>query len=104
MNLALNLEDLIRDSIVAGVEDKKLCGHLQLDSFLTSEKAIAKSRQSEIVKKQQTFPQLKEHFQDNLALHMQRLCLATESKYMKSSKVGHRAKACRSQSTRQWVR
>ena len=57
---------------------------------------------SEIVKKQQTFPQLKENFHDDLALHMQRLCLATESKYTKSSKVGHRAKACRSQSARQW--
>ena len=104
VNLALNLEDLIRDSIVVGVGDKKLCVHLQLDSFPTSEKAIAKSRRSEIVKKRQTFPQLKENFMDNLALHMQRLCLATESKYMKSSKVGHRTKACRSQSARQWVR
>ena len=104
MNLTLNLEDLIRDSIVVGVEDKKLCGNLQLDSFLTSEKTMAKSKRSEIVKKQQTFPQLKEHFQDNLALHMQRLCLATESKSMKSSKVGHRTKACRSQSARQWVK
>ena len=56
VNLALNLEDLIRDSIVVGVGDKKLC------TFATSEKAIAKSRQSEIVKKQQTFPQLKENF------------------------------------------
>ena len=100
VNLALNLEDLIRDSIVVGVGDKKLCVHLQLDSFLTSEKAIAKSRQSEIVKKKQTFPQLKENFQDDLALHMQRLRLATESKYMKSSKVGHRAKACRYQQER----
>ena len=87
----MNLEDLIRDSIVVGVEDKQLCGHLQLDSFLTSEKAIAKSRQSEIVKKQQNFPQLKENFQDDLDLHMQTLCLATESKYMKNSKV-HRQK------------
>ena len=50
VNLALNLEDLIRNSIVLGVEDKQLCGHLRLDSFLTSEKAIAKSTQSEIVK------------------------------------------------------
>ena len=50
VNLALNLKDLIRDSIVVGVEDKKRWGHLQLDSFHTSEKAIAKSRQSEIVK------------------------------------------------------
>ena len=47
--------DLIRDRIVVGLKDKKLSEQLQLDSKLTLEKAITKSRQSETVKKQQ-FP------------------------------------------------
>ena len=38
-----------------GLKDKKLSEQLQLDSKLTLEKAITKSRQSETVKKQQSF-------------------------------------------------
>ena len=49
--------DLIRDSIVVGLKDKKLSELLQLDSQLTLEKAVAKARQSETVKKQQTILQ-----------------------------------------------
>ena len=40
-------EDLIRDRIVVGIKDKKLSEQLQLDSKLTLEKAITKTRQSE---------------------------------------------------------
>ena len=47
-------DDLIRDRIVVGIKDKKLSEQLQLDSKLTLEKAITKTRQSETVKKQQT--------------------------------------------------
>lgn len=48
-------DDLIRDRIVVGIKDKKLSEQLQLDSKLTLEKAITKTRQSETVKRQQTF-------------------------------------------------
>lgn len=47
--------DLIRERIVVGLKDKKLPEQLQLDSKLTLEEAITKSRQSETVKKQQSF-------------------------------------------------
>ena len=50
-------DDLIWDTIEAGIKDKKLSEQLQLDSNLTLEKAITKTRQSETVKKQQTFLQ-----------------------------------------------
>jgi len=50
-------DDLIRDRIVVGLKDKKLSEQLHLDSQLTLEKAVAKARQSETVKKQQTILQ-----------------------------------------------
>ena len=132
-------DDLIRDRIVVGIKDKKLSEQLQLDSKLTLEKAITKTRQSETVKKQQTF--LQETKSDPPPAHVdrlskgkgkdskedmkkkkkppkskngktpeaqcprcmgqphpKRLCPARESKCNKCSKVGHWAKACRSQS------
>ena len=42
---------------MVGIKDKRLSEQLQLDSKLTLEKAITKTRQSETVKKQQTFLQ-----------------------------------------------
>ena len=58
-------DDLIRDRIVVGIKDKKLSEQLQLDSKLTLERAITKTktRQSETVKKQQTFLQDLTHHQ-----------------------------------------
>ena len=50
-------DDLIRDRIVVGIKDMKLSEQLQLDSKLTLENAVTKTRQSETVKKQQTFLQ-----------------------------------------------
>lgn len=50
-------EDLIQDRIVVGLKEKKLSEKLQLDPNLTLEKAVTKARQSETVKKQQTFLQ-----------------------------------------------
>ena len=44
-------DDLIRERIVVGIKDKKLSEQLQLDSKLTLEKAITKTRQSKTVKK-----------------------------------------------------
>ena len=49
--------DLIRDRIVLGLKDKKLSEHLQVDPYLTLEKAVTKVRQSKTVKKPQTFLQ-----------------------------------------------
>ena len=46
-------DELIRDTIVVGLRDKKLSEKLQLDSKLTLEKAVTQARQSETVKKQQ---------------------------------------------------
>ena len=46
-------DNLIVDRIVVGIKDKKLSEQLQLDSKLTLEKAITKTRQSETVKPQQ---------------------------------------------------
>ena len=46
-------EEMIRDRIVVGLKDMKLSEQLQMDSELTLEKATAKARQSEAVKKQQ---------------------------------------------------
>lgn len=46
-------DEMIRDRIVVGVRDGKLSETLQLDSNLTLEKAIERSRQSEAVKAQQ---------------------------------------------------
>ena len=43
--------------MVVGLKDKKLSEQLQLDFKLTLEKAVTKARQSETVKKQQTFLQ-----------------------------------------------
>ena len=112
---------------------------LQLDSKLTLETAITKSRQSETVKKQQTFlqgtksdppPAHVDRFSKGKGNdskedtkkkkkppkskngktpeapcsrclgqpHPKRLCPARESKCNKCSKVGHWAKACKSQS------
>ena len=42
---------------MVGIKDKKLSEQLQLDPKLTLEKAITKTKQSETVKKQQTFLQ-----------------------------------------------
>ena len=42
---------------MVGIKDKKLSEQLQLDPKLTLEKAITKTKQSEAVKKQQTFLQ-----------------------------------------------
>ena len=50
-------DNLIQDRIVVGIKDKKFSEQLQLDSKLTLEKAITKTRQAETVKKQQTFLQ-----------------------------------------------
>lgn len=47
-------EELIRDIIVIGVKNDKLSETLQLDSELTLENAIAKARQSETVREQQS--------------------------------------------------
>ena len=63
--------DRIRDRIVVGINDKKLSEQLQLDSKLTLEKAITKTRQSETVKKQQTF--LQETKSDPPPAHVDRL-------------------------------
>ena len=57
--------------IVVGMKDKKLSEQLQLDSKLTSEKAITKTRQSETVKKQQIF--LQEAKSDPPPAHVDRL-------------------------------
>ena len=46
-------ETMIRDRIVVGIADGTLAEKLQLDSRLTLETAIAKTRESETVKKQQ---------------------------------------------------
>ena len=64
--------DLIRDRIVVGIKDKKLSEQLQLDSKLTLEKAITKTRQSKTVKKQQTF--LQETKSDPPPANVDRLC------------------------------
>jgi len=50
-------DDLMRDGIVVRIKDKKLSEQVQLDSKLTLEKDITKTRQSETVKRQQTFLQ-----------------------------------------------
>ena len=65
-------DDLIRDRIVVGIKDKKLSEQLQVDSKLTLEKAITKTRQSETVKKQQTF--LQEIKSDPPPANVDRLC------------------------------
>ena len=65
-------DDLIRDRIVLGIKDKKLSEQLQLDSKLTLENAITKTRQSETVKKQQTF--LQETKSDPPPANVDRLC------------------------------
>ena len=49
-------DELIRDRIVVGIKDKKLSEQLQLDSKLTLEKAITKTRQSETVRKAANVP------------------------------------------------
>ena len=41
-------DNLIRDRVVVGIKDKKLSEQLQLDSKLTLEKAITKTRQSQL--------------------------------------------------------
>ena len=46
-------DEMIRDGIVVGIQDRKLSEKLQLDSTLTLEKAITTVRQAETVKKQQ---------------------------------------------------
>ena len=46
-------EELIRDRIVVGIQDRRLSEQLQMDSELTLAKTIQKVRQSETVKKQQ---------------------------------------------------
>ena len=48
-------DGLIRDRIVVDLKDRKLSEQLQLDPKLTLEKAVTKAKQSETVKKQQTF-------------------------------------------------
>ena len=48
-------DQLIRDRIVVGLQNKKLSEKLQLDPKLTLAKAMAQARQSEEVKKQQSF-------------------------------------------------
>ena len=50
-------DDIIRDRIVVRLKYKKLSERLQLGSKLTLEKAVTHARQSETVKKQQTFLQ-----------------------------------------------
>ena len=65
-------DDILRDGIVVGIKDKKLSEQLQLDSKLTLEKAITKTRQSETVKKQQTF--LQETKSDPPPANADRLC------------------------------
>jgi transposase InsO family protein len=47
-------EELIRDRLVVGLTDKNLSEKLQLDSDLTLQSAVLRSRQSESVKKQQS--------------------------------------------------
>ena len=47
--------DLIRDRTVLGLKDKKLSEHLQVDPYLTLEKAVIKVRQSKTVKKTTNF-------------------------------------------------
>ena len=47
-------EEMIRDRIVVGIANATLAEKLQLDSKLTLETAIAKARESETVKKQQS--------------------------------------------------
>ncbi|XP_061926289.1 uncharacterized protein K02A2.6-like [Entelurus aequoreus] len=47
-------EELIRDRIVVGINDRRLSEQLQMDSELTLVKTIQRVRQSETVKKQQT--------------------------------------------------
>lgn len=56
---------------MVGIKDNKLSEQLQLDSKLTSEKAITKTRQSETVKKQQMF--LQESKSDPPPAHVGRL-------------------------------
>ena len=48
-------DQLIRDRIVVGLQNKKLSEKLQFDPKLTLAKAMAQARQSEEVKKQQSF-------------------------------------------------
>ena len=64
-------DDLIRDSIVVGIKNKTLSEQLQLNSKLTLEKAIIKTRQSETVKKQQKF--LQKTKSDPPSAHVDRL-------------------------------
>ena len=47
-------DEMIRDRIVVGLRDTNLSVKLQMEETLTLEKAVAMSRQSESVKKQQT--------------------------------------------------
>ena len=46
-------DEMIRDRIVVGLQDAALSEKLQLEPELTLESAIAKVRQSELIKKQQ---------------------------------------------------
>lgn len=47
-------DEMIRDRLVVGLLDSRLSEKLQMDSELTLEKAVTSSRQSELVKKQQS--------------------------------------------------
>ncbi len=58
-------DEMVRDRLVVGLIDKKLSEHLQLDPELTLQKAVARVRQSEQVKKQQEM--LKSNFKGEIA-------------------------------------
>ena len=57
---------------MVGTKDKNLSEQLQLDSKLTLEKAITKNRQSETMKKQQTY--LQETKSDPPLAHILTVC------------------------------
>ncbi len=54
-------DEMVRDRLVVGLIDKKLSEQLQLDPELTLQKAVARVRQSEQIKKQQEMLKSEDH-------------------------------------------